>query len=56
MAVIIGTTVIMEISKYVDLLWIFMGMGLYSIAIALFLIFGIKDVITEKTKKAKNAN
>ena len=45
-AVIFGTTVLLEISKREDIKWIFIGIGIYSICVGLFLIFTIKDVKT----------
>lgn len=52
-AVIFGTTVLIQISTVVDLMVIFQGMGIFTIIVGAFLIFGIKDVISMRNKQKK---
>ena len=49
-ASIFGTTVIFQISKHVSLYWVFTGMGIYVIVIALLMILGVRDIILLKKK------
>jgi len=47
-AVVIGSSAIVFISKYVSLTAIFCGMGTFAIMVGFLLIFGVKDVIRLK--------
>ena len=47
-AEIFGSTVLITLSKHIDIKWIFIGMGSFSIIIGLLLIFGIKDVVVSE--------
>ena len=44
-----GSTILLQLSKTVQLKWIFIGVGAYTIMMALFFLVGIKDVY--KTKR-----
>jgi hypothetical protein len=51
LASIFGTTVIFEISKHVTLYWVFTGMGIFVVLVALLMIFGVRDIILLKKKQ-----
>jgi hypothetical protein len=50
LASIFGTTVIFEISKHTSLFWVFTGMGIFIILVALLMIAGVRDIILLKKK------
>jgi hypothetical protein len=45
--------VLIQLSEKFDLLYIFSGMGAFSIFVGIILIFGIKDVILLKKRRAQ---
>ncbi len=45
---ILGSTGLNNISKWLDLRWIFIAIGIYSLIAAVFLVFGIKDLVKEE--------
>jgi hypothetical protein len=51
LASIFGTTVIFEISKNITLYWVFTGMGIFVVLVALLMIFGVRDIILLKKKQ-----
>jgi hypothetical protein len=52
LAIIVGSTGLIQLSRSVDLLYIYWGIGSLTLFIGLFLIFGIRDVIALKKKQA----
>ena len=50
LASIFGTTVIFEISKKTSLFWVFTGMGIYVIFVAILMIAGVRDIILLRKK------
>ena len=52
LAVVFGSSVVIQISRYVDLKWVFIVMGSFSIMVGFFMIFGIKDVIKIKKQES----
>ena len=51
LASIFGTTVIFEISEHITLYWVFTGMGIFVVLVALLMIFGVRDIILLKKKQ-----
>jgi hypothetical protein len=47
-AVVFGSSVVVYLSLYLNLLTIFAGMGAFSLVVGVLMIFGIKDVIRLK--------
>lgn len=45
LAVVFGTTVLIQISEVADLMIIFQGVGLFTVMVGIFMMFGIKDVV-----------
>ncbi|TNV73136.1 hypothetical protein FGO68_gene10211 [Halteria grandinella] len=54
-AVIFGSTVLIQVSRHVDLLYIFLCIGGFTLLVAFTLIFGIKDVISNKKPLTSHA-
>ena len=53
LAIISVSSGLVELSKTADLKWIFIGVGAFSIVVGFIMIFGIKDVISTKSKAEK---
>lgn len=51
---IFGSTVLIQVSRSVDLLYIFLTLGIVTVLIGLYLLYGIKDVIALKQKQILN--
>lgn len=48
--VVFGTSFLLLLSQHLNLMMIFQGMGILTITVGVFLIFGIKDVVSSKKK------
>lgn len=48
MAIVIATTGLIQLSLVIDLKWLFIGVGLTTLIINVFVTLGTKDVIKDK--------